>query len=348
MLKKVLGAFKYYNANSKDVRKGDCSVRAMSLAYGLEYDEVYHELKQMQKSSGTSLYNTLSNIHAYIKKHGGKALHDLVDADGDTLTVFEFAELHKSGTYLLLTSRSENSRIHHIIACIDGDIYDTWDSMDEWVQEVYMITDATTHLYSEDFDIVEAAKYIVQQLKDYIASQNSKTNIVQLSLQKATAENNDTIIIELNCDIEGDVPAYSKYANRTRVRQKFVAKFNLKKTQEENIALLIPKLRTKIYDWMYNIRKEVSDARKAVDALSDKFHGDRLLAMKLPDWCYPNLLYATSDGYVSKFEVDMEALPDDPRFKDVPTVKFYGDTLRELKQQILYYKSNFVRYGMDY
>lgn len=55
----IYGAFKRYNANTKDINKGDCSARAMSLAYGLDYDAVYNELKKLQKSKNRSAYNRL-------------------------------------------------------------------------------------------------------------------------------------------------------------------------------------------------------------------------------------------------------------------------------------------------
>jgi hypothetical protein len=44
----------------------------------------------------------------------------------------------------------------------------------------------------------------------------------------------------------------------------------------------------------------------------------------------------------------MDALDDDPRKSEAPTVYFRADSLRELKQQLASYKSNFSRLEYDY
>lgn len=122
----ILGAFKRYNANTKDVNKGDCTVRAMSLAYGIEYEAVYKELKQIQKEHGRTFYNTRPTLIDFIDRHGGSQI-----TLNESITVEEFSERYNSGTYLLLTSKTPDSRIHHMIVSIDGDIYDSWNSLRE-------------------------------------------------------------------------------------------------------------------------------------------------------------------------------------------------------------------------
>lgn len=59
----ILGAFKRYNANTKDVNKGDCTVRAMSLAYGIDYEAVYKELKQIQKGAWSYILQHQTNFN---------------------------------------------------------------------------------------------------------------------------------------------------------------------------------------------------------------------------------------------------------------------------------------------
>lgn len=219
----ILGAFKRYNANTKDINKGDCTVRAMSLAYGIEYESVYKELKQIQKEHGRTFYNTRPTLIDFIDRHGGSQI-----TLNESVTVEEFSERYNSGTYLLLTSKTTESRTHHMVVSIDGDI------------------------------------------------------------------------------------------------------------------------RTKIYDWMYNIRKDLEDSKKSESVLRDDFYGDRIVAVKLPEWSYPFLRYATSDGFSYKFEAAIDALDGDPRKSEAPSVRFYADSLRELKQQFANYKADFSRYGYDY
>ena len=339
----ILGAFKRYNANTKDVNKGDCTVRAMSLAYGIEYESVYKELKQIQKEHGRTFYNTRPNLIDFIDRHGGSQI-----TLNESITVEEFSERYNSGTYLLLTSKTPDSRIHHMIVSIDGDIYDSWNSLREYVGEAYMITDAVSHLYGDEFDITEAAMQIWEPLQTYINTQNQKTDVMYVDLNQLTTKSNDTVLIELRCHLDENVSPHSKFRKSAIIHQKFIAKFNLKKTQEENVKSLIPKLRTKIYDWMYNIRKDLEDSKKSESVLRDDFYGDRIVAVKLPEWSYPFLRYATSNGFSYKFEAEIDALDGDPRKSEAPSVRFYADSLRELKQQFANYKADFSRYGYDY
>lgn len=41
MKRRIICSFRQYNASTKDVRKGDCSVCALSLAYGIDYELVF-------------------------------------------------------------------------------------------------------------------------------------------------------------------------------------------------------------------------------------------------------------------------------------------------------------------
>lgn len=351
----ILGAFKRYNANSKNINKGDCAVRAMSLGYGIDYDVVYKELKQIQKEYGYMSYNSTKSIEEFIHRHGGQLVKDII-TDSNTgeyspsrvFTVDKFSELYSSGTYLLFTSRTENKPSDHMIAIIDGDVYDTWNSLNDIVKKAWCVSEESTYLYTTDFNMSEAAEQIWEPLSEYITAQNRKSEAMYVDLQELTVMNQDTILIKLKCQLDDSVSVYSKYRKSATLYQKFIAKFSLKKTQEENVQSLIPKLRTKMYDWMYNIRKDLEDSKKAESALRDDFYGDRVVAVKLPEWSYPYLLYATADGFSYKFEATMSAFDDDPRKSEAPEVNFYADSLRELKQQFADYKADFSRYGYDY
>lgn len=340
----IYGAFKRYNANTKDINKGDCSARAMSLAYGLDYDAVYNELKKLQKSKNRSAYNTIANIYDFIDKHGGK----VILLESNDITVEEFSANHSSSTYLLLTGKSPTSRIRHMVALLDGDIYDSWNSSDEYVKDVILVTEDNANLHGNEFDMITAANQIWEPLERYIDTQNHKTEIMYVGLQQLSAVGNDTLLIELKCYLDDTVSIYSKFKKSEIIHKKFIAKFNLKKTQNENVQTLIPKLRTKIYDWMYNIRKDIEDSKKSELSLRDDFRGDRLVAVKLPEWSYPFLRHATSKGFNYKFEAEMYALDGDPRKSSSPVVYFRAVSLSELQSQFNDYIVDFSRYGYDY
>lgn len=344
MKRRIICSFRQYNANTKDVRKGDCSVRALSLAYGIDYELVYKSLKTYQKELGYSIYNDLRNIEYFIEGNNSQKIQ--VDKSIDT--VDDFCNFYTIGTYLLLTSKTDKSHINHIVAVIDGDLYDTWDSLNQHVREVYCVSSDTTHMYSDEFNINDAALQIWEPLDNYIQSQNKKVEFMYVDLQKLEVKGNDTVVIVLKCILDDSIPIYSKYKKSSVITQRFIAKFNLKKDQTQNVKVLIPKLRTKIYDWMYNIRKDIQDAKKAETINRKDFLGDKTLVAKLPEWSHPYVTYASTLNYSSAYSVDMDALDGDPRKSELPTVYFRADSLRELKQQLASYKANFSRLGYDY
>lgn len=339
MKKRVFGAFKEYNANTKNMHKGDCTVRAMSLAYGIEYADVYKELKHIQQLKGRHVYNNQMNVLDFIDKHGGTKLS--LDSE---VSVREFSSQHSQGTYLVLTRSVKMGPMDHIIAIIDGNIYDTWDSSDQIVAIAYRVIDSTTHLYTDELDAFAAADAIWEPLSDYIESQNDKTDLIHVRCRGISIPDNTTIKIILKCYIND-----AAYPENFRIEQKFIAKLNIKKTQDENVKSLVPKLRVKIYDWMYNLRKQVEFARKSEEIeLPDNFRGDRTFAAKLPDWCHPYLLEATDRGFYSKYEVELRSMDGDPRKSEHPTVFLEGDTFTEIKQRLKYYQTGYQRYGYDY
>lgn len=343
MKKRILAAFKRYNANSKNINKGDCTARAMSLAFGLEYDAVYKELKQTALEGRFRTYNTLRNVLRFIERHGGTEMPNISG------TVSEFTSSHQSGTYLLLTNKIADGHAHHIVAIIDGDVYDSWDSSNEQIIRAFLVSEELSTLYDESYSIEEAALEIDLALESYIKTQNDKYTFMYVTMSEVTVLDNATIQFSLVCRLDNNVPVHSKYRKGAVIRQKFIGKFNIKKTQEENVKSLIPKLKTKMYDWMYNIRKELQDAMKADTLpLPDTFRGDRALAAKLPEWCIPYLQRADSDGYWRKYELRLDAMEGDPRKSTDPAVYIEADNLTELRRNLQYYHDGFRREGSDY
>lgn len=113
-----LGMFKEFNANPKSNRVGDCAIRAIARVTGLSWEEVFISVCLR----GLALSDMPSSNYVW-----GTYLEDI----GYTrhmvptyMTVKEFAERHPQGRYVLCISG-------HVVACVDGDYYDSWDSGDE-------------------------------------------------------------------------------------------------------------------------------------------------------------------------------------------------------------------------
>ena len=115
-------SWKYYNPNPKANLVGDCVIRALTLACNSTWDQTYLEvatqgyiLKDMPSS------NIIWGIYL---KHKGFRRYIIPDDCPDCYTVREFCYDNPTGLFVLATGT-------HVVTCIDGDYYDTWDSGNE-------------------------------------------------------------------------------------------------------------------------------------------------------------------------------------------------------------------------
>lgn len=110
--------YKQFNANPVARRGDDCTVRAIATALGKSWDEIYIELCLY----GLMYHDMPSSNHVwgeYLIKNG--YTRHMVPT---RCTVKEFSQDHDKGVYILA--------LHgHVVALIDGDYYDSWDSGDE-------------------------------------------------------------------------------------------------------------------------------------------------------------------------------------------------------------------------
>lgn len=114
--------YRYKNVNPKGHYVGDCVIRALSEATGEPWEKVYTELAVQ----GFIMCDMPSSNHvwgAYLSSKGFE--RDIVpNTCPDCYTVKDFTRDNATGVYVLATGS-------HVIAVIDGDYIDTWDSGDE-------------------------------------------------------------------------------------------------------------------------------------------------------------------------------------------------------------------------
>lgn len=113
--------WKYYNPNPKKKIVGDCVIRAVSLALGESWQDVYSDITV----KGFILADMPSSDAvwgSYIRGKGFKT-RVLPDTCPACYTLREFCEDHPKGTYIVKLD-------NHVVTVIDGDYYDTWDSGD--------------------------------------------------------------------------------------------------------------------------------------------------------------------------------------------------------------------------
>lgn len=109
----------YYNPNPFLKSTSDCTVRAFTKVFNKTWDEMYtaltakgYELKEMPSSNNV--------WRQYLLEHGFRRFY-IPDNFRCSYSVREFCNDHRIGTFLLFVGE-------HVIAVMDGDYYDTFDS----------------------------------------------------------------------------------------------------------------------------------------------------------------------------------------------------------------------------
>ncbi len=115
-------AWVYYNPNPWRLSTDDCTVRALSLALGMEWPEAYDLLSETGRDMG--LMPTNPAVMWALLKMRGFTREALPDKCPDCYTVADFARDHPDGLYVVATGT-------HILCTIGGDWLDSWNSGDE-------------------------------------------------------------------------------------------------------------------------------------------------------------------------------------------------------------------------
>ena len=115
-------SYKYYNPNPLGLSVGDCTIRAISKIIERDWKTTYLELlvqgyKMYDMPSANRVWGELLRSYGFVRR-------TIPDTCPDCYTVREFCIDHLIGKYILGTGE-------HVIAVVDGDYYDSWDSGNE-------------------------------------------------------------------------------------------------------------------------------------------------------------------------------------------------------------------------
>lgn len=121
----------FKNPNPSRKLIGDCVIRAISIAEQKTWHDIFVEL--MIVAYNMSDLPSSNQVWGQYLRNKGYIRYPIPNTCPDCYTVMEFAEDNKKGTFIVATGT-------HVVAVIDGDYLDTWDSGDEvpvyyWVKE---------------------------------------------------------------------------------------------------------------------------------------------------------------------------------------------------------------------
>jgi len=119
-----MNGYKYYQPNNKDLKDktGDCQVRALSKALNLSWLEAFDlTIPICRRMQTYTIFDGDLDKTIEAMAELGFVYQGISNKKGTKRpTVKSFAAKHKTGTYILKIA-------HHVVACVDGTYYDTWD-----------------------------------------------------------------------------------------------------------------------------------------------------------------------------------------------------------------------------
>ena len=132
--------FHYHNANPKNRITGDCTFRAVSTALEQPWEQTVMEMAELSCKTGYAI-NDKKGIERYLKSKGWVMQKQPKKPNGTKYTGKEFCELIQHWVWddevlgcewkdgvIIEHNIIANVGGHHIVAIIDGVIYDTWNS----------------------------------------------------------------------------------------------------------------------------------------------------------------------------------------------------------------------------
>ena len=111
--------YKYYQPNPQQKKTDDCVIRALTKALDCDWDtaSVYAMTQQIRDAD----IFVKNYVWGNLLIRNGYTKHSLPNTCPDCYTIKDFADDYRRGTYIVGTG-------DHVLAVIDGDYYDSFDS----------------------------------------------------------------------------------------------------------------------------------------------------------------------------------------------------------------------------
>lgn len=347
-----------YNANVRGKSVGDCVKRAISLAFDKEYNEVSKLLIQSMKDKRAPAWNYRYVYEPVILNLGADKF--ITVPNDYAWTLDKFSDYHPDGTWLVLTGPKADGYHNHIVCVIDGKVYDSWDSRQQYAKGYWRVLDsATSHEFSDikhhiEELFVEAKEEIENYCELYINKYNLDVKYLDVGGYFESYRFNVLVEIEVNGELSGTHRYVFKIA--------FV--FTPTTTVEKAEQKVSEICKVRMYDRFYEINKKISEAEEGKRLLiesgydEDKYNPasafwtpdrEKRFINSLPGWVKPFLTYVSIEKpgqYSDSYQIQFKPLPGDPNSDKVNLYGYDSDTIKaELK---MYEEEGFQRPGIDY
>lgn len=117
-----MSRWRMFNNNPSGRNVGDCSIRALTVALGVDWENAFAMLST-NAFQMADMMSSNSVISSVLRQHGYRR-SVIPNSCPDCYTIADFADDHPEGTYVVGTGT-------HVVAVKDGEIWDSWDSSHE-------------------------------------------------------------------------------------------------------------------------------------------------------------------------------------------------------------------------
>ena len=117
-----MSRWRKYNPNPTGRTVGDCAVRAVARALGLDWETAYARIADAGFLMGDM--PSSNSVWGAVLRQEGFSRHAVPNTCPDCYTLAAFADDHPDGIFVVGTG-------NHVATIADGEIWDAWDSSDE-------------------------------------------------------------------------------------------------------------------------------------------------------------------------------------------------------------------------
>ena len=117
-----MSKWRYFNENPTGRNVGDCAVRAVAVALGIDWETAFLRIAQAAFQMGDM--PSSNSVWGAVLRQEGFYRSAIPNTCPDCYTIDDFAREHPKGVYVVGTG-------NHVCTIRDGIVFDSWDSTQE-------------------------------------------------------------------------------------------------------------------------------------------------------------------------------------------------------------------------